>query len=111
MKTQINEIRRMQQLAGIRNESQLNEAKVDMWTIQDVLANKHVNGKPSTQADLRVGLDYMVPKKFYGGMPEIRQVVGKITKIEGGKVFIEDLKGNESRYDIDDMIHVYNLGA
>jgi hypothetical protein len=111
MKQQLNEIKRMQQLAGILTESQLNEAKVDMWTIQDVLKNKHVEGKPSSQADLRVGLDYMVPKKFYGSMEEIRQVVGKITKIEGGKVFIEDLKGKESKYDIDDMMHIYNLGA
>jgi len=111
MKNQINEVKRMQQLAGIINESQLNEVKVDMWTIQDILKNKHVNGKPSTQADLRVGLDYMIPKKFYGSMQEVRESVGKVVKIEGDKVTIKTLKGEEKEYDIDSLIHVYNLGS
>jgi hypothetical protein len=107
----INEIKRMQQLAGIISESQLNEVKVDMWTLQDVLKNKHVDKNPSTQADLRVGLDYMVPKKFYGSMQEIREKIGKVVKIEGNKVTIEDYKGEEHQYDLDSLIHVYNAGA
>jgi hypothetical protein len=102
---------RMQRLAGIITEGQLNENKVDMWLYQDILKNKHIDGKPSTQADLRVGLGYMVPKKFYGSMQELREKVGTVVKIEGNKVTIEDLKGEEQTYDMDSLIHAYNLGA
>ena len=95
----------------VKEFEQINENKVDMWLYQDILKNKHIDGKPTTQADLRVGLDYMVPKKFYGSMQELREKVGKVVKIEGDKVTIEDLKGEEQTYNIDSLIHAYNLGA
>jgi len=87
MKNQINEIKRMQHLAGILNESQLNEVETRTYDLRDILKNKHVNDNKSNDLSVfKVGMD-VLPSKYYKSMDEIRTQLGKVTKISGDKVF------------------------
>jgi hypothetical protein len=88
MKTQINEIKRMQQLAGIINESQLNEDKIPFFDRKQILTPFGIDKPRADQmADLKIGL-IVLPKKSYSGESDIKAALGKITKIEGDNINI-----------------------
>jgi hypothetical protein len=105
----------MQKLAGLITETQYNqkkslvENKIPSFRIKQVLTPFGMD-KPENQADLRVGLNYVIPKKNYSGMSDIQQHMGKVTKIEGDKVFLETPKG-EHQYKISDLAYISNAAS
>lgn len=106
----INEAKRMQQLAGILNESLLNEVEVPAWLIQDVLKNKHIEGKSDRgNVEVKVGTKNVLPKKTYTSMQEIREKIGEVVKIEGDKATVKNMKGEENQYPISSLILVSGL--
>ena len=63
MKTQINEIKRMQLLAGVINESQLSEDKIPFFYLKQVTTPNGIDKPKADQmADLRVGLNVYLKK-------------------------------------------------
>ena len=108
----------MQKLAGLITEGEykkkrqeLNEAKIPSFRIKQVLTPFGMDKPdPQSQADLRVGLNYVIPKKSYSGMSDIQQHMGKVTKIEGDKVFLETPKG-EQQYKISDLVYISNASS
>jgi hypothetical protein len=76
---QINEIKRMQQLAGIINESQLNEAEDLLSMLQDYISSHYT-------ADQGYG-EGVVEK----AEADMEMIEAKITEIKGASYF-EDLK-------------------
>ena len=110
MSNLINEAKRMQHLAGIVTESQLNEVEAPAWLIQDILKNKHVEGKSNRGGvEIKVGLKNVLPKKTYTSMQEIREKIGEVTKVEGDKVTIKTLTGEEFQYPAESLILVSGL--
>ena len=117
MKQPLNEsFLKMQKLAGVITEAQYNskkkalvEAKIPSFQVKQVLTPFGMD-KPETQADLRVGLGYVIPKKNYSDMNDIKQHMGKVTKIEGDKVFLETPKG-EQQYKISDLVYISNAAS
>jgi hypothetical protein len=90
----INEIERFQKLAGLAlNESQLNEIEVPSFLIQQVLKNQ-TDKSDRGNVELKVGTKNVLPKKVYRSMQEIS---------------IENLKGEENQYSVDDLIIVSGL--
>ena len=107
---------KMQKLAGIITEGQynkkreaLNENKIPAFRVKQVLSPSGMD-KSNDQADLRVGLGYVIPKKHYSDINDIQQHMGKVTKIEGDKVFLETPKG-EHQYKISDLAHIRDAAA
>jgi hypothetical protein len=106
MKSPINEIKRMQLLAGIINESQLNEDKIPFFDIKQILTPFGIDKPKANQmADLKVGL-IVLPKKSYRSESDIKDALGKVIKIEGDNVSIEKVNGKEENYKKSDLIHL-----
>jgi len=91
------------------NENFIKETKIPSFRIKQVLTPFGMD-KPEIQADLRVGLNYVIPKKNYSDMNDVQQHMGKVTKIEGDKVFLETSKG-EQQYKISDLVYISNAAA
>jgi len=90
----------------------LNEEKIPFFTYQDVLKPFGIDKPKADQmADLKVGLDYVIPKKHYSDMKDIRQHLGKVKSIEGDKVTIERRDGKDYTNKISDLIHIINFGS
>ena len=110
MKTQINEIKRMQLLAGVINESQLNEEKIPFFHLKQVLTPFGIDKPKADQmADLRVGLN-VLPKQSYRDESDVKAALGKITKIEDDNVTVKKVNGNEENRKVSDLIHLIDGG-
>ena len=102
---QINEIKRMQQLAGVISESQLNETKE--FSIPDILKGKHTdsNNPSNTIEDYKPNMKVVV-NKFYGSKEELDQQYGTVTGMSGGKVQVKKLDGKAASYSPEDLVIV-----
>ena len=86
MKQQINEIKRMQQLAGLITEAQLNEDENLPPVVQDAMKKgKYVRITPTTE--VTVGKNVLSLNGYFG----------EIAKIQGDKYKIMDDDGYDSR--------------
>lgn len=115
------EFRRMQKLAGIITEAQyktqLNEEKIPFFHLSQILkltgpwSNFIDRGIPAKEqmADLRIGL-IVLPKMAYRNESDIKSQLGKITKIEGDKVTIEKVNGEELVRKTSDLVHLVDGG-
>lgn len=105
MKQQINETKRMQQLAGIITQSQLNEAK--QFSIPDILKGKHTqsNSPNNTIEDYESGMK-VVANQFYTSKEGLDQQYGTVTGTSGGKVQVKKLDGKTAAFDPADLIIV-----
>ena len=105
MKTQINEIRRMQQLAGLITESQLNEIvkSIDFKTL------RKVDGDEIKSTDLKVGETRVAGNMSYGSNEELQQQTGVVSKIEGDKVTFDLPNGTQKAMNIADLLLVTNF--
>ena len=103
--TQLNEIKRMQQLAGILTESQLSETQ--QFSIPDILNGKHIqsNNPLNTIEDYKPGMK-VVAHKFYGNKEELNQSYGTVTGMEGGKVQYKRADGKTAEFDPADLVIV-----
>jgi len=112
MKKQIlsEQVLRMQKLAGIITEGQLNEEKIPFFHLNQVLTPFGMDkSKADQMADLKVGL-IVLPKRYYKDESEIKASVGKITKIEGDKITVEKVNGDVENRNIADVIHLIDGG-
>ena len=106
----INEIKRMQLLAGVINESQLSEDKIPFFHLKQVTTPFGIDKPKADQmADLRVGLN-VLPKKAYRDESDVKAALGKITKIEGDNITIEKINGEEHNFKKSDLIHLIDGG-
>jgi len=103
--TQLNEIKRMQKLAGLISESQLNEAK--QFSIPDILKGNHIrsNDPNNTIEDYKSGMKVAM-NKFYGSKEDLDQSYGTVTGMSGGKIQFKKLNGEESSIDPADLVIV-----
>jgi hypothetical protein len=119
---------KMQKLAGVITEAQynekkslienqLNEEKIPFFHLSQILkltgpwSNFLDRGTPAKEqtADLKVGL-IVLPKMAYRNESDIKSQLGKITKIEGDKVTIEKVNGEESVRKASDLVHLVDGG-
>jgi hypothetical protein len=105
MKQQINEIRRMQQLAGLITESQLNESikSIDFKTL------KKVDGDEIKSTDLKVGETRVAMNQSYGSAEELQQNSGIVSKIEGDKVTFDLNNNTKKAASLADLLLVINF--
>jgi len=102
MKKLINEqFKRMQLLAGLITESQLNEAvkSIDSNTIQ------RTGDTPITKEDLVIGTTRVAPSMSYGSKEELALKAGTVTKVDGDKATY-DVKGKMFSMDLADLLIV-----
>ena len=106
----INEAKRMQQLAGLITESQLNEEKISFFHLKQVLTPFGIDKPKADQmADLRVGLK-VLPQKAYRDESDVKAALGKIVKIEGDNITIKKVNDEEENYKKSDLIHLIDGG-
>jgi hypothetical protein len=92
------------------NESQLNEEKIPFFHLDQILNLADLSKPKADQmADLKVGL-IVLPKMAYKNEGDIKAQVGKITKIEGDKVTVEKVNGNEENRKVSDLVHLIDGG-
>jgi len=111
----------MQVLAGLITEAQyktqLNEEKIPFFHQSQILkltgpwSDFLDRGTPAKEqmADLKVGL-IVLPKMAYRDESDIKSQLGKITKIEGDKVTIEKVNGEDSVRKVSDLVHLVDGG-
>jgi hypothetical protein len=114
------EFRRMQKLAGILTEDYKNilqEEKIPFFHQTQILKltgpwsdflNRGTTPKEQT-ATLRVGLN-VLPKMSYKDESDIKAQLGKITKIDGDKLTIEKINGDEVTRKVSDIVHLVDGG-
>lgn len=104
-KAAINEVKRMQLLAGLITESQLNEVvkSIDFKTL------RKVNGDEIKSTDLKVGETRVAGNMSYGSAEELQQNSGIVSKIEGNKVTFDINNGNQKSMDLADLLLVTNF--
>lgn len=103
----INEAKRMQFLAGMINESQLNEGIKTIDASKDrIEVSGNENLKPT---DLKPGV--MIAKnKSYRNKAELEQEAGKFEKIEGDNIYWKTKSGEEMGWsNINDLVLVTGL--
>jgi hypothetical protein len=101
---------RMQRLAGIITEEQLNEEKIPFFHLDQILNLADLSKPKADQmADLKVGL-IVLPKKYYKNEGDIKQSVGKVAKIEGDKVTVEKVNGDLENRAVSDLVHLIDGG-
>jgi hypothetical protein len=105
MKQPINEIKRMQFLAGLINESQLNEAvrSIDFKTL------KKVDGDEIKSTDLKVGETRVASNMSYGSAEQLQQETGVVSKLEGDKVTFDLNNGQQKAMTLADLLLVTNF--
>ena len=105
MKQFINEAKRMQQLAGIITENQLDESirSIDFKTL------KKVDGDEIKSTDLKVGNTRVAMNKSYGSDEELQQSSGIVSKIEGDKVTFDINDGTKKAASLADLLLVTNF--
>jgi hypothetical protein len=104
------QFRRMQRLAGLITEEQLNEEKIPFFHLDQILNLADLSKPKADQmADLKVGL-IVLPKKYYKDEGDIKQSVGKVAKIEGDKVTVEKVNGDLENRAVSDLVHLIDGG-
>ena len=94
---QLNEIKRMQQLAGLINESQLNEfTNLDNPTVDQALESGDFQ-EITPDTEIAVGDDVLSAKGYFG----------EIVKIIGDKYVIEDADGDIRKVGKDKLMKFY----
>jgi hypothetical protein len=99
------------------NKTQLNEEKIPFFHLSQILkltgpwSDFLDRGTPAKEqtADLKVGL-IVLPKMAYRNESDIKSQLGKITKIEGDKVTIEKVNGEELVRKASDLVHLVDGG-
>ena len=105
MKQQLNEIKRMQQLAGLITESQLNESikSIDFKTL------RKVDGDEIKPTDLKVGETRVAMNQSYGNAEGLQQNSGIVSKIEGDKVTFDLNNNTKKSASLADLLLVTNF--
>lgn len=101
----INEAKRMQFLAGLITESQLNESikSIDFKTL------KKVDGDEIKSTDLKVGETRVAMNQSYGSAEELQQNSGIVSKIEGDKVTFDLNNNTKKAANLADLLLVTNF--